>query len=75
MNLVDQCRSSDMEGLKKWAKIPVDMQQRLLNNVFCSKCGVTTIVDYGIQDDQSGLVLQGHCKKCGESVARFVEND
>ena len=75
MNLEDQCRTSDMEGLKKWAKIPADIQQRLLHNVFCSKCGVTTIVDYSIQNDQFGLVLQGRCKQCGGSVARFVEND
>lgn len=62
MNLVDQCNSSDMDELRKWAKIPVEMQQRLLQNVFCSKCGVPTIVDYGIQNDQFGLVLQGLCK-------------
>jgi uncharacterized protein YdhG (YjbR/CyaY superfamily) len=65
---------SDMKGLKKWAKITPDFQQRLIDNVFCSKCGVTTIVNYGIHNDRFGLVLKGSCKKCGGSVARFVED-
>jgi ribosomal protein S27AE len=47
----------------------------LVNNVYCSKCGMTTIVDYGIQDDRLGLVLKGLCQKCGGSVARLVEDD
>ena len=60
MNRVDQCTSSDMEGLKKWAKIPVDIQQLRLHNVFCSKCGVTTDV-YNlpdkVYDDMYALML------------------
>ena len=39
------------------------------------KMYLTTIVDYSIQNDRFGLVLQGHCNKCGGSVARFVENN
>ena len=66
---------SDMKALKKWAKVPSDIQQLLINNVFCSKCGVTTIVDYGIHNDRFGVVLKGLCKKCGGSVARMVEDD
>ena len=65
---------SDLKALKKWAKVPSDMQQLLINNVFCSKCGVTTIVHYGIHNDRFGLVLKGSCKKCGGIVARFVED-
>jgi uncharacterized protein YdhG (YjbR/CyaY superfamily) len=65
----------DMKGIKKWAKIPPNMQHILINNVFCSKCGVTTIVDYGIHNERFGVLLKGHCKKCGGSVARFVEDE
>jgi hypothetical protein len=66
---------SDLEGLKKWSKIPKDIQKRLLANALCSKCGVTTITDYGIHNDRFGLVLKGYCKKCGGVVTRFVEDE
>jgi len=65
---------SDMKALKKWSKIPPHVQQLLIGNVYCSKCGVTTIVDYGIHDDRFGVVLNGFCKKCGGRVARMVED-
>lgn len=66
---------TDMKALKKWSKVPADFQKMLIDNVYCSKCGVTTIVDFGIQDDRLGLVLKGFCKKCGAPVARFVEDN
>ena len=65
---------TDMKALKKWSKIPPHVQQLLIGNVFCSKCGVTTIVDYGIHDDRFGIVLNGFCQKCGGRVARMVED-
>lgn len=65
---------SDMKALKKWSKIPPNVQRQLIENVFCSKCGVTTIVDYGIHDDRFGIVLNGFCKKCGGRVARMIED-
>lgn len=65
---------SDIKALKKWAKVPSNIQQLLIDNVYCSKCGISTIVDYGIHNDRFGLVLKGSCKKCGGSVARFVED-
>jgi uncharacterized protein YdhG (YjbR/CyaY superfamily) len=66
---------SDMKALKKWSKVPTHVQKLLIDNVYCSKCGVTTIVNYSIQNDRLGLVLKGFCKKCGAPVARFVEDD
>lgn len=45
------------------------------DNVFCSKCGVTTIIDYGIHNDRFGCVLKGRCKKCGGDIARYIEDD
>ncbi len=65
---------SDIKALKKWSKIPLDMQQLLIANAYCSKCGVTTIVDYGIQNDRFGVVLNGYCQKCGDRVARMIED-
>jgi len=65
----------DLEAAKKWAKISSDIQQLLINNVFCSKCGVTTIVDYALHNDRFGIVLKGKCKKCGKDVVRLVEDE
>ena len=44
------------------------------DNVFCSNCYVTTIVDYTMSDEKHGIVIKGKCKKCGKAVARVVEN-
>ena len=66
---------TDIKAVKKWAKISPDIQQMLINNVFCSKCGVTTIVDYALHNDRFGVVLKGKCKKCGGDIARFVEDE
>ncbi|GAU76738.1 DUF1801 domain-containing protein [Fusibacter sp. 3D3] len=67
-------RVSDIKALKKWSKVPLNVQALLVGNVFCSKCGVTTIVDYGIHEDRFGVVLNGFCQKCGGRVARIVED-
>ena len=64
----------DFKAAQKWAKIPKNIQQELIQNVYCSNCMVTTITDYTLRDDKFGVVLQGKCKKCGADVARLVED-
>ena len=66
---------SDLTALQKWDQIPKDIQKRILDNVFCSNCFVTTIVDYTMTDEKHGIVIEGKCKKCGKTVCRVVEND
>lgn len=65
---------TDFKTAQKWAKIPRNIQQLLVNNVFCSTCGVTTIIDYTLHNDKFGVLLKGKCKKCGKEVARLVED-
>lgn len=65
---------TDIRAMKKWSKIPKYMQERLLNNVYCSACGETTIVDFSMHNDKFGVVLKGKCKKCGKDVAKMVED-
>ncbi|OLO25604.1 hypothetical protein BTR23_24610 [Alkalihalophilus pseudofirmus] len=65
---------TDFDAIRKWKNVPKEYQEKLLDNVFCSTCGVTTIVNYSIHDDSSGIVLKGECKKCGAAVARFIED-
>lgn len=57
----------------KWNMISAAIQKKLLDNVFCHKCEVTTIVDYTIENAGSDIVLQGKCAKCGGKVARLIE--
>jgi hypothetical protein len=65
----------DLKAAKKWNAIPKNMQEKLINNVFCSSCGVTAIVDFSIRNDKYGILLEGTCKKCGGPVARLIENE
>ena len=64
----------DFKAMQKWNKVPKEFQQKIIDNVFCGKCFVTTIVDYNIEDDMFGIILRGKCKKCGGNVARVVED-
>lgn len=65
----------DFKAAQKWNKIPKNVQEMLINNVFCISCKVTTVVDYTINDDKYGVLLKGKCKKCGKDVARLIEGE
>jgi len=65
---------TNFRAAQKWSKISKNVRELLINNVFCSNCGVTTIVNYSLHDDKFGVLLQGKCKKCGKDVARLVED-
>jgi len=65
----------DFKATQKWSKIPSNIQLLLINNVFCPKCGLTTIVEYTLHDEKFGVLLKGKCKKCGSDVARLVEDE
>lgn len=64
----------DVKAAKKWNQVPKDLQRKIIENVFCSDCFVTTIVDYSLRDDPHGVLLKGKCKNCGKAVARLVED-
>lgn len=58
-----------------WMKIPKDIREKLLNNVWCSNCtGVVRVVEYSIEDDKIGLIIKGECANCAGKVVRVVEN-
>ena len=65
----------NFKAIQNWGKVPKNIQELLVNNVFCSDCGVTTIVDYSINNYKFGVLLNGKCKKCGKDVARLVDNE
>lgn len=66
---------TDFKAVQKWNKFPKDIQKILLSNVYCSTCGVTTIIEYSMYNDKLGILLKGKCKKCGREVARLVEDE
>lgn len=66
---------TEIKALQKWRKIPKHIQTKIIDNVFCENCLVTTIVDYSLHDDQLGIVLKGKCKKCGSHITRVVESE
>lgn len=65
----------DLKAAQKWAKLPKNIQQLIIDNVLCSECGVTTIVEYTLLDDKFGVLLKGKCKKCGNDIRRLVEDE
>ena len=54
---------NNKKAIKKWQSLGLEIQQLLINNVFCKNCGNTKIVDYSIEDDDEGILLQGKCEK------------
>ena len=57
-----------------WAAIPEDKQNRLLSNVWCSKCGhAVTIVKFTMAMTAGDLLLVGKCAECHADVARMIE--
>jgi hypothetical protein len=67
---------SDIAAIRKWNSIPEDIRKRLLQNVYCGNCGVTTIAPgYTItQQKRLGILLNGKCAKCGQDVCRVIED-
>jgi hypothetical protein len=66
---------SDITALRKWNSIPEDIRKKLLQNVYCVSCGVTTIAQgYTITYKKGlGIQLNGKCSKCGQDVSRVIE--
>lgn len=64
----------EIQAAYKWRNVEKHVQKMIIENTYCSKCGVTTIDDYSIQTHDLGVLLTGVCKKCQKPVARVVEN-
>lgn len=58
---------------KRWEAIPDHERKMLEGNVFCSTCGVTTIVDYHVESSHYQILLKGKCQKCQGDVARVID--
>ena len=57
-----------------WGTIPKEARERLLANVFCSKCrGAVKIVNFTGEEEKGDVILKGAGAKCGHEVVRVVE--
>ncbi len=66
---------ASLAAMKAWLAIPESMRSRFVQNVYCRRCGETTIRDYTVELDQHFIVLEGVCAHCGSKVARSIERD
>jgi len=62
------------QALRRWKKIPEWAQEKILDNVFCSRCrgSVTTLLETAEMKGKD-LILRGKCKNCGKDICRVVE--
>jgi len=61
---------------KSWDAIPGDFQMKILNNVWCRTCSDTTgIGSVSGKVEKEMLILKGICTRCGNPVARVIENE
>jgi len=59
-----------------WNAIPGDFQMKLLNNVWCRTCSdITGIGSVSGNVEKGMLILKGICTRCGNPVARVIENE
>jgi hypothetical protein len=58
-----------------WGTIPLQFQQRILDNVFCVKCrDCVRIFNFtGKMKPNGDIIPKGKCKVCGHEIVRVVE--
>ncbi len=64
------------QAFRIWINIPGDIQIKILNNVWCRTCSDTTgIGSVSGKVEKGMLILKGICTRCGNPVARVIENE
>lgn len=57
-----------------WSIVPNWARERILANVFCTRCRTSVqMVDYTGTEKNGDVILEGQCAVCGHKVARVVE--
>jgi len=66
----------DFSVIQKWNRIPANIQQKILENVWCGKClDAVEVIDYTMTNDKLGVIIEGACKNCGGQVVRILEEN
>ena len=59
---------------QRWNSIPVDIRQRLLTNVWCTRCRhEVTITNFSGTIKGVDLLLVGKCAECHGDVAKVIK--
>ena len=58
---------------EKWNKLSDDFKEKVLNNTYCIRCGISQIKDFTIHQEPIGIVLRGKCTECDSKVVRAIE--
>ena len=57
-----------------WDTVPKWAQQKILDNVFCTRCRDSVrITEFTGEVENGDVVLSGKCANCGHKVVRVVE--
>lgn len=63
---------TDLEAVRLWRTYPERVQELLLNNAFCSNCGVASFKPgYNLRMSDSHVLIEGNCAKCDARIARL----
>lgn len=64
----------NIKAHEKWNSIPSHQQQKILENVWCTRCSsVTKVIQPVFDQIDQDLLIKGNCAKCNGEVARLVE--
>jgi ORF6N domain len=64
------------QAFRIWINIPGDIQIKILNDVWCRTCSdITGIGSVSGKVEKGMLILKGICTRCGNPVARVIENE
>ena len=60
----------------KWNSISDELKHRIVNNIFCVKCGLSSLNEnYTIHQETIGISLHGTCYHCDSPVVRLIEEE
>ena len=70
----------DLSAYREWLSWPEERRQLYLNSAFCRTCRQNRIQKsasfapgYVIHKYAYGLIVEGHCSKCGQPIARCCD--
>lgn len=65
---------TDIEAARAWKRMPENIQQLLLDSVFCPNCGTASFASgYSLRMRDGFVLIEGRCAACGAEIARLCD--
>lgn len=65
---------TDIEAARAWKRMPENIQQLLLDSVFCPNCGTASLASgYSLRMRDGFVLIEGRCAACGAEIARLCD--